>query len=137
MNTQPEALRLAKALEFYTNHFEKTKHEDHELLKLAAEAANYDYEIRKEVNPYSMRFEHNFYLRNKIYWNPFENDGDALRLAVKLWLTIDCHLSFVVVRRQDVQKEIVVHQKHDNNDPYAATRRAIVRAAAEIGRGNT
>ena len=136
MNTQPKALLLAKALEFHTNHFEKTKHEDHELLKLAAKAAKYDYEIRKEANPYSMRFEHNFYLRNKIYWNPLEDDGDALRMAVKLGLFVN-----VWLEAKQVYVDFAVSKKDVlepfGNDPYAATRRAIVRAAAEIGRGNT
>ena len=137
MNTQSLALRLEKALEFHANHFEKTKHEDHELLKLAVKAAKYDYEIRKEANPYSMRFEHNFYLRNKIYWNPLEDDGDALRLAVKLEMDIE------ITKDQLNDKWVWVYlgrhalTESCGNDPYAATRRAIVRAAAEIGRGNT
>lgn len=127
-----EASRLEKALEFHANHFEKTKHEDHELLKLAAKAAKYDYEIRKEANPYSMRFEHNFYLRNKIYWNPLEDDGDALRLAVKLELDIGINRPNAVCIDLDRDNWIV---EYKNSDPYAATRRAIVRAAAEIGKG--
>lgn len=51
-------------------------------------------------------------------WNPIEDDGDALRLAVKLGID--------VFPWQDKHR--------DRHDPYAATRRAIVRAAAEIGR---
>ena len=65
-------------------------------------------------------------------WNPLTDDGDALRLAVKLKLDIgfpndDCVWAFA--RRTDVCRE------NPNPDPYAATRRAIVRAAAEIGKG--
>jgi len=129
-----EASRLEKALEFHANHFEKTKHEDHELLKLAAKAAKYDYEIRKEANPYSMRFEHNFYLRNKIYWNPLEDDGDALRLAVKLGLMVDISLR---MGESEAGSNNATYQceLHKNSDPCTATRRAIVRAAAEIGKG--
>ena len=58
--------------------------------------------------------------------NPLERDDLALRLAVKLGLlhlddlNVDCAL---------------VDDRHDfQADPYAATRLAIVRAAAEIGR---
>lgn len=67
-------------------------------------------------------------------WNPLTDDGDALRLSVKLNLTI---------RICEFQKDTIVEsqkiigcQRIENhrNDPYAATRRAIVRAAAEIGR---
>lgn len=55
------------------------------------------------------------------YWNPLTNDGDAFRLAVKC-------LPFYTLRysREDWEK--------CGEDGYAATRRAIVRAAAEIGR---
>lgn len=51
-------------------------------------------------------------------WNPLTDDDDALRLAVKLHLLESSWLG-------DMSKEA---------DPYAATRRAIVRAAAEIGK---
>jgi hypothetical protein len=58
-------------------------------------------------------------------WNPLTDDGDALRLAVKLRLTphIDGNLT-------DCEDCTVAHL----DDPYAATRRAITRAAAEIGK---
>jgi hypothetical protein len=67
-------------------------------------------------------------------WNPLDDDGDALRLAVglALWIfTPDIGDFKVHVRRRD-DKETVAEKVLD--DPYAATRRAIVRAAAEIGR---
>ena len=64
-------------------------------------------------------------------WNPLKNDGDALRLAVKLCLlvNIDLGISFVT----DGTTESDLSEKH-GSDPCAATRRAIVRAAAEIGK---
>lgn len=61
-------------------------------------------------------------------WNPLDDDGDALRLAVKLEMSIVFGANYVVVG--DVQMPTV----NNSNDPYAATRRAIVRAAAEIGK---
>jgi hypothetical protein len=70
-------------------------------------------------------------------WNPLKNDGDALRLAVglALWIfTPDIDDFKVHVRRRD-DKETVAEKVLDN--PLAATRRAIVRAAAEIGRNMT
>jgi hypothetical protein len=65
-------------------------------------------------------------------WNPLTDDGDALRLAVKLVMTIE----------QWSEGHVYVGYRHPGNfeherhrkDPLAATRRAIVRAAAEIGR---
>lgn len=74
-------------------------------------------------------------------WNPLTDDGDALRLAVKLGLAISID-----------QVELMTHAHHEeawkgsiekwychptskdgSQDAYAATRRAIVRAAAAIG----
>ena len=69
-------------------------------------------------------------------WNPLTDDGDALRLAVKLQLGIS--IPPVVDGRIEVVTfygpiiSIVEHPKND--DRNAATRRAIVRAAAEVGR---
>ena len=66
------------------------------------------------------------------WWNPLNDDGDALRLAVKLGLQVECRFGerdFVAVRtpcsnwrefREDTLTEHVP----------VATRRAIVRAAA-------
>ena len=58
-------------------------------------------------------------------WNPLTDDGDALRLAVKLRgeLSLLMPACFGIGR-----------YKEWKDDPYAATRRAIVRAAAEIGK---
>ena len=63
-------------------------------------------------------------------WNPLKNDSDALRLAVKLGFCVDIEKQFTVAGRSYENRW---QQAHDT-DPYAATRRAIVRAAAEIGR---
>ena len=67
------------------------------------------------------------------YWNPLDDDGDALRLAVKLGLDIEMQEDCVYANGFDVQN-YQLFEWH-NNDPYAATRRAIVKAAAEIGKG--
>jgi len=63
-------------------------------------------------------------------WNPLTDDGDALRLAVKL--RIDLYFG----RRGSVlaiSHKGAVYDEQESADPYAATRRAIVRAAAAIG----
>ena len=69
-------------------------------------------------------------------WNPLTDDGDALRLAVKLGLLVDTkeatsrgYQSTASDGSTDWQAELHI------SDPYEATRRAIVRAAAEIGKG--
>ena len=71
---------------------------------------------------------------NPIIWNPLTDDGDALRLAVRLRMTVKVtdygaeaykdNLFWLVTFDEDITVE-------------TATRRAIVRAAAEIGRSKT
>ena len=87
--------------------------------------------------------DHNGQDRERV-WNPLEDDGDALRLAVKLGLQIRHYPIFepekfavLVVRRawnadaeRDISRDEMLHYL---GDPYAATRRAIVRAAAAMG----
>ena len=61
-------------------------------------------------------------------WNPLTDDGDALRLAVFLFL--DIHFWYFD-NSVSVGNELRVAC---GDDAYAATRCAIVHAAAEIGR---
>jgi hypothetical protein len=106
---------------------------DRELLELAAKAAGYHWvdaggKILVEVG---MRF---------VFWNPLTDDGDALRLAVKLGLLIDTHDSIYLQEHSSYASGVTVSfagifiEELLDLDPYAATRRAIVRAAAEIGK---
>lgn len=55
-------------------------------------------------------------------WNPLTDDGDALRLAVRLNILWDVKVHYTRFL------ELCVHDK------LAATRRAITRAAAQIGK---
>ncbi len=76
---------------------------DEELLTFAEKAAGINFD----------------YVQNKAMgkpWNPLTDDGDALRLAMRLCLKIETARTFPLA------------------DRYAATSRAIVRAAAEIGK---
>ena len=107
---------------------------DRELLELAAKAAGYKLgkvdayvDDRGKIRPaYWNETE-------KIYWNPLTDDGDALRLAVKLGLDVRAGLytNTIVVDSFEIEDAIEIGY---DDDPYAATRRAIVIAAAEIGR---
>lgn len=101
--------------------------DDRELLELAAKAAGYDVDWKEDG------FYFGLGTYTPKYWNPLTDDGDALRLAVKLRLHIGLENSAVSVwdtgRLRNFQTEGFLHK-----DEYAATRRAIVRAAAEIGR---
>jgi hypothetical protein len=120
---------------------------DREMLELAAKAAEIE-------GSYGFASDDYYYHGNtegilttlpdgqSYVWNPLTDDGDALRLAVKLGIDV----SFPLYRKCDLP---TVHagrywdpyvscwypfEEKKGDDPCAATRRAIVRAAAEIGR---
>jgi hypothetical protein len=65
-------------------------------------------------------------------WNPLTDDGEAFRLSVQLQFDVVRFLSFVRVDYQVGREYFETIELH-GLDPYAATRRAIVRAAAAIG----
>jgi len=67
-------------------------------------------------------------------WSPLDFDSDALRLAVKLRIDV-MHTNIHSPQVHAMAAGKVQVWEDSTADPYAATRRAIVRAAAEIGRG--
>lgn len=106
---------------------------DRELLELAAKAAEINAEFHGDDDAYESE---GMWLKgerspdNSKYWNPLKNDGDALRLAVTLGLNVN------VIRNDGTfvsryESEPVIAEKR-GQDPYATTRRAIVRAAAKV-----
>jgi hypothetical protein len=104
---------------------------DRELLEAAAKAAGFaNYTMRGDsvfVETGAARGDAGY------YWNPLTDDGDALRLAVKLRLTVNCSYDEVALCGQEfTQKEVFI--EYNKEDANAATRRAIVRAAAELGK---
>lgn len=68
-------------------------------------------------------------------WNPLESDGDALRLAVALGLLVyvmrDAGFTGIRLPGEHIGGKYDEVEMH-GTDPCAATRRAIVRAAAAI-----
>lgn len=92
---------------------------DKELLELAAKAAGIEVFFDSEGDCYRVKES-----GNRQYWNPLSFDGDALRLAVKLGISIKQfpNKGYVIAG-----SSIGVGYK---DDPRAATRRAIVRVAA-------
>ena len=92
---------------------------DRELLELAAKAAGIDPDMAGPNTPRT--------------WNPLTDDGDALRLAVKLEIDIRFY-----TESKEAWVETAAYGGNADEllapDPYTATRRAIVCAAAEIGR---
>ena len=122
---------------------------DREMLELAAKAAGY------KLIGYAVTY-HDFYWHGPSWglivdgvngvWNPLEDDGDALWLAVKLDIQVfqdqeedgpaACAGYWGKPWRRDVSRLFIVEtyaSSANKGSPYAATRRAIVRAAAEIG----
>lgn len=71
-------------------------------------------------------------------WRPKEDDGDAFRLGVKLGLktSVGYDIGLVFCRPND-SNENEVWEPLGKNDPCAATRLAIFRAAVEIGKAMT
>jgi hypothetical protein len=67
-------------------------------------------------------------------WDPLTNDGDALRLAVKLRIEVEPWIHGYSACARAATGEVLIDEPHYGDDPERATRRAIVRAAAEIGR---
>ena len=103
---------------------------DRELLELAAKAAGIELVWHGDTDPFCFAET-----VAGIKWNPLTDDGDALRLAVKLAIDFKIRNGATWWDRQVSEKVVYwCHEPH-NNDPHAATRRAIVRAAAEIGKG--
>ncbi len=94
---------------------------DRELLEMAAKSAGIGISIPDDADGI-------FVLLGR-QWNPLTNDGDALRLAVKLNINIT-HTLFGVDANLPGSP---ISFEGWGDTRLAATRRAIVRAAAEIG----
>jgi hypothetical protein len=117
---------------------------DRELLELAAKAAGYSIvwgEVHR-VGDTDVDCTDLAYIVSSdreeapVYWNPWDDDGDAFRLAVKC--------GFCVGKAVQAPQRFACPQETDdafyveeNGDPYAATRRAIVLAAASIGKSQS
>lgn len=115
---------------------------DRELLELAAKAAGHSFTHALSAHAAGKRPGPWIVSRGRWRnWNPLTDDGDALRLAVALGMNVALippiiENSFCEIAAgfdSSGWPDVRVTEQH-GNDYYAATRRAIVRAAAEIGR---
>ena len=132
---------------------------DRELLELAAKAAGLrvgfelDGKERGRYDLYWSRVHNQLVWHNKstgseypepLFWNPRDYSGQALELAVRLGLHarqfpvlddgFDAPLGMVEVWRVDDDAPLHVEFLRSGDDRLIATRLAITRAAAEIGR---
>lgn len=107
---------------------------DRELVILAAKAAElrtygrYDFQFGLEVmRPHSAPFA----------WNPRNDDGDSRRLEVDLNIEVRFHLAGDnpgVSATCAADSRIPVMHERFGSDRRAATRLAVLRAAAEVGK---
>jgi hypothetical protein len=93
---------------------------DHKMLELAAKAVGLD----QEIEPW-------YFIAPGDIWSPLDNDDEAFRVVVELGLSVYTEPFRVGVETMDkkvfVWEEVVL-------DGFDATRRAITRAAAEVGK---
>lgn len=116
-----------------------------EMLKLAAYAADIELlvdEIGRTFRVYHTRGTQ----KSFVQWSPLGDDGDALRLAVKCGIEVSIFYDEDFTRAcagytdqywfedaEHTDESRYIFEFH-GSDPYAATRKAIVKVAAEIGR---
>ena len=119
----------------------RTQQTDRDLMQLSAKAAG----IKLVFDPYGLPrnctdMEPAMNVFRAKLWNPLTDDGDALRLAVKLnigfWVdSFEACCSWNPKGEHPFAEGMVqLAEEIVGNDTYAATRRAITRAAAEIGK---
>jgi hypothetical protein len=76
-------------------------------------------------------------LCSEYIWNSLDDEGDALRLAIKLRISIWIEKTLVIAEVcSDCDDQNVIAKEYcDSETQSMATLRAITRAAAEIGKG--
>lgn len=110
---------------------------DRELLEMAAKAAGIDLKWKLGFHQIVLPPSVPYFLVGRLdqYWNPLTDDGDALRLAVKLKIDFyvgedDGEAVYAgYFTRGSTSQQFAV----ERNCSDSAARRAIVRAAAAIG----
>lgn len=119
--------------------------DDKELLIAAAKAAGIEIEFY-EAHGREICKKQNYFGPDK-WWNPLTDDGDALRLAVTLGMKVLPYPQYSPEKHSvEVTRLIPAPPEDDDNtfigpqvvevykcNKYAATRRAVVRAAASLG----
>jgi len=97
---------------------------DRELLEAAAKAAGMN------APEFESTHDGRYWVPAHGFWNPLTDDGDALRLQVDLGINLDFRAQRVRAYADEVPGAM---EEEYGRDKRAATRRAIVRAAAAIG----
>lgn len=114
--------------------------DDRELLELAAKAAGFNFVWNERLECGEIWLDGD---KNKRFWQPHRDDGDALRLRNALQMTVIDEGDRVYAEVARYPSGGVVRELYERDLPggfasqssiNAAVRRAIVRAAAEIAR---
>lgn len=100
---------------------------EREMLELAARAAGL-----KPFTAWGKSFVMGDGSAPKPEWNPLEDDGDALRLGAKIEMEMELNKGHCFCRALHGSPGGVT--EFDKDDTLRAIRRAITRAAAEIGK---
>ena len=102
---------------------------DKKLLELAAKAAGFTLEEHYDDDQY-----YPWCAETEAFWNPLLDDGDAFRLMVELRIDVWLCEEKIAVAEYGLNGFCIGRcNEWLHDDPHAAVRRAIVRAAAEIG----
>lgn len=115
---------------------------DRELLELAAKAAGYSVRWHDNWKCFVHTEAHNItqpptIAGNRHVWTPLDDDGDALRLAAQLRLDVTFYNGFQEVHAEASNGDgLNPAEEKYGASVAAATRRAIVRAAANIGQSH-
>lgn len=106
---------------------------DRELLEAAAKAAGLCIHLGRQRERDEAGCGHvGLWVKGATRWNPLTDDGDALRLAVQLDLLLMPYPLDRAVRVTQLDQPDTIVSWGTPPDPGAATRRAIVRAAAAL-----
>jgi len=100
-----------------------------ELIELAAKAIG----VREHGEWFASDDGPYFVVGSKLF-DPLTDDGDALRLAVKLNIHVMVWVYACEAQYGDCESTGLIHASDCGGDVCAATRRAITRAAAQIGK---
>lgn len=104
--------------------------DDKELLELAAKAAGYIVEPDAHIPSGGIWLSEQ---DGDKPWSPLADNGDAMRLAVKLHISVSWSPSGRFVKASVCDNPFLVFGMDSTDDACSDARRAIVSAAAEIG----
>lgn len=112
---------------------------DRELLEMAAKAAGMKVGDREALDGWICIIGEKSLFADEVehyIWNPLDDDGDALRLAITLDIHINRYAGSTTAKEWCSRIDSTEHDQWKVNcgDAMKSTRRAIVRAAAKIGK---